>query len=252
MPKTDTSTSTTTAKSTPQPRQRQQHATKHATNRTRGSGGVPDEPDAATRAKAATEQDQARAKQPATAPAIRHVPGRPGPKTAEERTAAQDAFLASFAVAGNITASCRVAQIARSSLYEWLEHDEAFSIRYHQAREEAVDVLEAAAFERAVKGVTRYVVSAGRIVRDETTGRPLLEREYSDTLLLNLLRAHSPKFKQSSRVELTGADGGPVAVEVNDARAQLLERINRLAERTAPPDAPAASRGHRQDAGARS
>jgi hypothetical protein len=208
-----------------------------------GTGHQLDDSDAATRA---TRTDAPVAEEPA----IRHVPGKRGPKSTDERAAAQAVFLRSFSANGNITASCRAAQVARGTLYEWLEHDEAFGVQYHSAKEEAVDVLEAEAYRRAVQGVERYVVSMGKVVRDEQSGKALAEREYSDTLLLNLLRAHSPKFRDSRRVELTGADGGPLAIEVNDARAELLQRINKLAERTAPPGPATARRGHREDAAA--
>jgi hypothetical protein len=38
--------------------------------------------------------------------------------------------------------------------------------------------------------------------------------------------------KETTRQELTGADGGPIKQETNDARDQLLDRLARIAERS--------------------
>src|SRR6266567_1964948 len=81
-------------------------------------------------------------------PAIHHATstrGRGHRMSDRQREAAQAAFLASFALNANITAACKQANIDRSTFYEWTEHDEQFSMRYHQAGEAATDVLLAAA-----------------------------------------------------------------------------------------------------------
>jgi len=62
-----------------------------------------------------------------------------------------------------------------------------------------------------VEGTEKAVVSMGRAV--DVNGAPLVEREYSDMLLINLLRARDPRFRQKSQVELTGADGGPMQTQ---------------------------------------
>jgi len=137
---------------------------------------------------------------------------RPGQKlTPQERKDAQARFLLSFARVGVVKTACGEAGIHRDTLYQWLEHDEPFSVRYHQAEKDAGDVLYAEAFRRAVEGTQKAVVSMGRVV--SVDGAPLVEREYSDMLLINLLRARDPRFRQKSQVELTGADGGPMQTQ---------------------------------------
>ena len=131
--------------------------------------------------------------------------------TPQERHDAQALFLLSFARVGVVKTACAEAGIARDTLYQWLEHDEPFGVRYHQAEKDAADVLYAEAFRRAVEGTQKVVVSQGRVVT--VNGMPLVEREYSDTLLLNLLRARDTRFRQKSQVELTGADGGPMQTQ---------------------------------------
>ncbi len=98
-------------------------------------------------------------------PAIHHATstrGRGHRMTARLRKAAQAAFLASFALNANITAACKQANIDRSTFYEWTEHDEQFSMRYP-------------------------IMS------------PLIEREYSDTVLLRLLAWRIPAFRTNSQ-----------------------------------------------------
>lgn len=133
--------------------------------------------------------------------------------TAEERQATQESFLLAFARAGNVTQACASAGIHRDTLYYWLHHDTAFSERYHRAELDATDVLYGEAFRRAVEGTEKHVVSMGRVVTftdDDGEQKILKEREYSDSLLLNLLRARDPRFAQKQRIEMSGPDGGPV------------------------------------------
>ena len=62
-----------------------------------------------------------------------------GRMSAIRRKAAQAAFLAEFEQQANVSQSCRTVGIARDTLYQWLEHDETFTILYHQAKQIAND-----------------------------------------------------------------------------------------------------------------
>ena len=55
------------------------------------------------------------------------------------------AFLAAFAVGGNIAQACVAAKCARASVRGWREHDEAFDRCFFAAKECAADLLEAEA-----------------------------------------------------------------------------------------------------------
>lgn len=157
---------------------------------------------------------------------------RGGPLTPEQRERKQARFLKAYRESGNIKYSCEVAVISRQAYYDWRDHDEAFKVQLPDAIEDAHDTLEFAAYERAVKGVESYVVSMGRMVYEEIPaldkegkpklngdggqimlrGKPLVERKYSDSLLITLLKANMPK-KYKDKVELTGKDDGPIGVE---------------------------------------
>lgn len=117
--------------------------------------------------------------------------------TKVERALAQTRFLETFKLNANITASCQAAGIDRSTVYQWQEHDTEFALRYQQAEQAANDMLLAAAWKRGVQGVEKRVVSMGKVVYGDD-GKPLLEREYSDTVLLRLMSWRIPGFRENS------------------------------------------------------
>lgn len=98
-------------------------------------------------------------------------------------------FLASLATSGNVRLSCEKAGIARRIAYTWKEKDEEFARQWDEAIDEAVDILEAIATQRA--------------------------RTTSDTLLIFLLKAHRPeKYRERWQGEITGIGGGPVSIQI--------------------------------------
>lgn len=55
-----------------------------------------------------------------------------------------------------------------------------------------------------MEGVPRPLVSAGKLVKDDS-GAPVILREYSDRLMEILLRAHRPStFREQTLIEHTG------------------------------------------------
>lgn len=144
--------------------------------------------------------------------------------------AEQAAFLAAFSVHGNIQRAVdevRRAQgrppgqpdadghlVSRDIHYRWLREDEDYADRFQAAKDDFADRLEAEARRRAIDGVQRYVVSAGKLVYDEE-GRPLIEHVYSDSLLSQMLKAHRRElYGDRSTHEITGKDGGAMEVAV--------------------------------------
>ncbi len=160
------------------------------------------------------------------------------PLSPEQRARKQARFLKAYRESGNIKASCAAAGVHRQTYYNWRDQDEAFQAALPDAKEDACDTLEFAAYERAVRGVESYVVSMGRVVYEEIAqcddtgtpkldkegkegkqvtqvtlrGKPILERKYSDSLLITLLKANLPR-KYKDKVEVTGKDDGPIEFE---------------------------------------
>jgi hypothetical protein len=95
------------------------------------------------------------------------------------------AFIAALRNSGNIRAACQAAGIARETVYRNREASAEFRAAWDSALEDAIDVLEATARQRA--------------------------QASSDTLLIFLLKAHRPeKYRETTRQEISGPGGGPV------------------------------------------
>ena len=103
-------------------------------------------------------------------------------------------FLAELAKTSNVSAACKAAGVSRSTAYEARDGDEAFASSWDDAIDEATDALEAEARRRAIEGVDRPVFYQG--------GECGHVREFSDALLMFLLKAHRPKkFRENVQVE---------------------------------------------------
>jgi len=149
------------------------------------------------------------------------------------RDARRQAFLASLAVLGNVTAAAEAAGVERKTAYNWRDADEDFAAAWDDAIEQAADLIELEARRRAVDGIDEPVVFRGQFtylyreakdaegnpVLDELSGEPKMVpvldehgnhkvaaiRKYSDTLMVRLLMAHKPdKYRDNSKVELAG------------------------------------------------
>lgn len=137
------------------------------------------------------------------------------------------AFLESYATHANVMMAARAAGVHRTTVYTWLEKDEAFSLAYHQAKEDAKDVLRAEIYRRAHDGVEEPVYQSGVLAGTV--------KKYSDTLLIFHSKALMPEYREKSSVELTGKDGGPL-----ESRTTLTIDLTKL--RDASPEQLAALR----------
>jgi hypothetical protein len=101
----------------------------------------------------------------------------------------KQAFLEKIAQTGNIGYSCDLVGVNRSTYYSWMERDEQFALAFRQAEVRATEVLESEAWRRAVEG-SPY--SRTSYYRGEPVGTDH-KIEYSDQLMLALLRARAPE-----------------------------------------------------------
>lgn len=104
----------------------------------------------------------------------------------------QTLFLQRFAETGNITQSALAADIARTTIYQWLEHSDAFQAAFRDAEKQAIDVLEYACWQRAKEGVPFERSTYDRQGNLVATEKRV---EYSDRLAMFLLKARDrPKY----------------------------------------------------------
>jgi hypothetical protein len=106
----------------------------------------------------------------------------------------QKLFLAAFAEHGNVLLSARQARVDRSTVYLWLEHDQDFSFAYHQAKEDAKDVLRAEIHKRAVEGWDEDVYQLGKFAGTV--------HKYSDTLLIFHAKSLMPEYREKQIVDV--------------------------------------------------
>lgn len=133
----------------------------------------------------------------------------------------QRRFLAAFAASGSIIQAARWSKLNRAAHYNWLKEDPTYRPRFDAAQLEAARTLEDEAVRRAHQGLKKAVYYKGRIVGYES--------EYSDTLMLALLKANAPdKFRD--RVSMDHKGDVDVNLTVN-AGEILRSRIAGIAER---------------------
>ncbi len=128
-------------------------------------------------------------------------------------------FLQAYSTCGNVTQAARIAGVDRATHYVWLETDEQYAEAFQQAQEAAADYLEQEAWRRATQGVEQDVFYKDKKIATK--------REYSDTLLIFLLKGIRPdKYKERAQTELTGPGGGPVKVDMSpEELAKLYELV---------------------------
>lgn len=109
----------------------------------------------------------------------------------------QATFLKALARRGIVAAACRAARVSRTTVYERRRDDAEFAAAWEEAEEIAADVLEEEGWRRAHNGTLKPVYYQG----DEVGA----VREYSDTLLIFLLKSRNPKkFKDNLDVNHRG------------------------------------------------
>jgi transposase-like protein len=119
-------------------------------------------------------------------------------------------FLKALAETGNVTESAKAAGVCRATAYRWRDKVPDFALAWDQAIEESVDALELEARRRAIEGAEKPIFYRG--VKIATVQEP------SDMLLMFLLNGNRPQKYKRQRVELTGADGGPL-----ETRATIVQ-----------------------------
>lgn len=99
------------------------------------------------------------------------------------------------------------AGITTAELRAYRARDEVFNKMCADAFEDGTDVLEAESFRRAVRGVERTKFWQGVPIG--------VEQEYSDTLLLAMLKGRRPeRYKERVQQEWAGVGGNPIEVAV--------------------------------------
>lgn len=117
-----------------------------------------------------------------------------------------ETFFEELAATDHVQKAVAKSGLPSRTVYSWRDNDPDFAQRWTEARERYVDGLEAEAHRRAVAGTDKGVWHQGVQVGSE--------KQYSDSILLAMLKAKRKReYGDASKIELTGADGGPVKTE---------------------------------------
>ncbi len=124
------------------------------------------------------------------------------------------AFCAALAETCNVGRACAAVGISRMTAYTWRKDMPDFEAAWEDAMQAGLLALEDEAHRRAFEGTDEPVFYKG----DECGS----VRKYSDTLAIFLLKAHAPdKYRENTRMELTGANGGPVKISDTERAAKV-------------------------------
>jgi hypothetical protein len=121
-------------------------------------------------------------------------------------------FFKKLSQGRSVKDACAAAKVSRQAIYQRRDSDDEFASALRAAIEDGCDDLETEARRRAVDGLVRKKFHQGVPVIDPATRRQYVEREYSDTLLLALLRAHWPERYGTQTVE--HKHGGTVTLQI--------------------------------------
>src|SRR5712664_3402215 len=135
--------------------------------------------------------------------------------------ARQELFLKALSETGSVTTAVALAGTSRTRVYELRKADQAFARTWQDAEEIAADQIHEEARRRALEGVEEPLVSAGKLVRDDS-GQPITVRRYSDTILLALLKAHRLARPRAIRFQMPALRSAADAI---DAMASITAAV---------------------------
>lgn len=126
----------------------------------------------------------------------------------KKKDARKETVIETYRSTASITRACEAAKVSRRTHYDWLEADEEYAAAIEKAAPQANKVLEDEATRRAIEGTLKPVYYLGRKVGDI--------REYSDTLLIFLLKGAQPdKYRDNFKIDTTAK----VTTETSEAQS---------------------------------
>lgn len=107
-------------------------------------------------------------------------------------------------------AAAKSVGVSPLALQREMDRDEEFALHISEATQIGMGAAESAAWDRAVDGVTHYVLDRGKpvFVIDEESGESvqLIEKKYSDKMLELILKAKMPEvYGERAKLEIEGS-----------------------------------------------
>ena len=136
----------------------------------------------------------------------------------------RDAFLAVLSRGGTATKAARAAGITRVRAYQVRDEDPDFAARWDAAWAEGTETMEDDGHRRATEGVTREkgVYHRGLLVGTEVV------TEYSDTLLMFMLKGRKPDtYRETLKHQVGGDPTNDTPILVREYRGVPLPDADR-------------------------
>jgi hypothetical protein len=134
-----------------------------------------------------------------------------------------DLFIAKLRLSGIPSVAARAVGRGEVVFQKERKTNAAFSDAWDWALREAADLLKLEARRRAVDGIDKPIFYQG----DECA----VIKEYSDTLLVALLKADHPDFKQDDDDATSGRNSTPVVINVSPIpKGQYAPRVDEVPE----------------------
>ncbi len=137
-------------------------------------------------------------------------------------------FLEHYKKLFTISRACEATGITRTTYYRWMDDCPSFKTSFEQARQRTTELLEAEAIRRAYEGVEQPIIRNGFTVG--------VTKEYSDTLLIFLLKAADPtKYREHIESHVDVTTKGEKIVGNRDIPAASLADTIAILERSRIP-----------------
>jgi hypothetical protein len=171
-----------------------------------------------------------------------------------ERKSKQEIILAALGKCGSIKKACEIARVPRRTFYRWVETNKTFREAFEEANKEANDTIDDEIVRRAIEGIEEPLVSMGRVVYDEELvfdegGNPVLDkkgypvtkrgarimqRKYSDGLLLALAKSRMKKYRDREDLDLLDqisrqVAGGTIPIDTKDMTNEEIATLKKIA-----------------------
>lgn len=132
-------------------------------------------------------------------------------------------FLKALKEIGTVQRACNSINIHRNTAYEWKHADPDFSAKWDAVVESHIEELETEARRRAYEGVKKPVYQGGELVGHV--------QEYSDTLLIFLLKGRRPEvFAERSRNVTLNLDANTIANLPDSELDRLIDALEKRAK----------------------
>lgn len=140
-------------------------------------------------------------------------------------------FLEALSRTPFVTAAADAAHINRQHTYDVRAANPEFAAAWVEAQAQAVELLERSVHRWATTGLPK-VETRRKQVRDlegNVIGEEVTTVEGTDvnpTLAMFVLKRFKPEYRESYRLEHTGADGGPMVVQHEQKLAEAVEEFD--------------------------